>query len=208
MTIAKEILKKFSEYPTFSYNDVELYLMQRAKGCNIARIISYMKSKDYIYGIRKGVYSTRNDAAISGFAFQPFYYGLTYAMTIRELWTQESSPEIITLKRVKKNNVEVFNGKYIVVLHHSDPKYFFGYENVKYGNINIPVSDIEKTLIDLFFYKNRLALQEYSGLLKALNKKRLKHYLAVYDKHTITTVNNFVRKYSTAAKNGDLDNPY
>ncbi len=208
MTITKEILKKFSDYPTFSYNDVELYLTNKAKNPSISRLLSHLKNKGHIYSIRKGIYSTKMDISLSGFAFRPFYYGLTYAITIRELWTQESSPEIITLKRVKKNNVKVFNGKHIVAVHHSNPKYFFGYENVKRGNINIPVSDPEKTLIDMFFYKKRIALQKYDDILKVLDRKKLKRYLKVYDKHTKATVNNFVKEYASAAKKGILENPY
>ena len=206
MTVISEIMKKFSDYPVFTFRDVRLYL--KGRKTSTARILSHMKSTGRIYRVIKGIYSTRLDERVSGFAFQPFYYGTLYALTIRELWTQNSRPEIITLKKVRSSSTNIFEDKVNVVLHHSKPKYFFGFEMIKTGDMTVPVSDPEKTLIDLFFYKIRLPIQEYSEILKIINAKKLMSYLKAYDKHTRTTVINFVKKYSKPAKLGKLESGY
>lgn len=205
MTLSADIIKKFSAYPAFKYRDVKIYFNNKK---NIARTLSYLKSSGKVHCIVKGVYTTKNDLAVTGFAFEPFYYGLLYALTIKELWTQMAKPEAITLKRVKKTNVKIFNNSDTIILHHSKPKYFFGFDIIKYNGINIPVSTPEKTLIDLFFYQKKLPIQEYDGLLKSINTKKLNQYLKKYDNHTKTTVTNFIKKNIKQAKKGKLENPY
>ncbi len=205
MTLSADIIKKFSSYPAFRYRDVKIHFRNKK---NLARTLSHLKTSGRVHSIVKGAYTTKNDRAVTGFAFEPFYYGLLYALTIKELWTQIARPEAVTLKRVKKTNVKTFDNTDIIRLHHSRPKYFFGFDIIKYNGINIPVSDPEKTLIDLFFYKTTLPIQEYNNLLKSINTRKLNNYLKNYDRHTQTTVTNFIKKHIKKAKTGKLENPY
>lgn len=210
MEINKEILKKFSTYPTFTYRDVKLYLRGKSQGkTNTARLLSYLKSRGKIYTIRKGVYSTTRDSTVSGFAHIPFYYGLLSALTIRGLWTQDSRLEIMTIKRVRSSSEMIFGDKdNKVFLHHVPMKYFFGFDLVLYGKFTVPVSDPEKTLIDLFYYRKKLSIQNYSGLLMAVNLRKLNHYLKKYDAHTMAVVKNFVKKYKRLADSKKLESSY
>ncbi len=210
MTITNEILSHFSDYTVFTYRDVYLYASKRKiKPSNLIRLLSYWNKSGKIYRISKGVYTTKKEDSLTGFAFQPFYYGLLYALTIKELWTQNAKPEIITLKRVRQSTVPIFGSATNTIrLHHAHPRHFFGFEMVKYGNFEIPVSDNEKTLIDLFYYKIRLPIQNYSQILVAINIKKLNKYLSFYDRHTKITVTAFVQKYRPIAKKGKLENRY
>jgi predicted transcriptional regulator of viral defense system len=208
MTTTNDIIKKFSDYPAFTYNDVKLYIYDSCKKVNIPRLLSHLKSTGRIHSIIKGAYSFSEDVMVSGFAFEPFYYGMLSALTIREWWTQEAAPEIITLRKIKKSRIKVFNGLSFVTLHHSRPNYFFGYDILKYGGISIPVSDPEKTLIDLFFYKVRLPIQSYGLLLKKIDEKKVRRYLKVYDKHTVASVEGFLKKNMKLARSGKLESPY
>ena len=208
MTTTSSIMEKFSGYPVFTNRDVRLFLGRKAKAANVARLLSHMKRAGRIHQVVRGVYSATVDERVSGFAFQPFYYGTLYALTLRELWTQNSRPEIITLKKIRKSGILIFGGKVGVKLHHLTPKRFFGFDILVVGGMQVPVSDPEKTLIDLFFYKIRLPIQDYSGLLKAVDRRKLASYLKAYDGHTRVAVENFVRKYKRAADAGKLESPY
>ncbi len=210
MTISKQILSKFSGYPAFSYRDVYTYFnIAPSKRANLTRILSHLKSSGKIFTVAKGIYTTHRNDVVCGFAFKPFYYGLLYALTIRELWSQNARPDIITLRNVRSSEISIFNDKKDVVsIHHSPVKYFFGFDILDYSGLKVSVSDPEKTLIDLFYYKTRLPIQEYSGLLKAVNRNKIEDYLKNYDKHTIATVNNFLNRYKTKADKGKLENQY
>ena len=210
MTIVNEISKHFADYPVFTSRDIMLYLRRGGrKPGNLTRLISYMKSSGKLYAVKKGVYSFRKDNMLSGFAYSPFYYGLLSAMTVREMWTQHSRPEIMTVRKVRKSRTHIFGDEGdVVFIHHIPPKYFFGYDIVKYGQLKIPVSDPEKTLIDMFYYRVKLPLQDYSGLLKAVNYRKVRKYLRAYGRRTSTLVLGFLKEYKPLADSGKLESPY
>ena len=208
MTLADSILKKFSGYQVFTYGDVRRAFWLKENGRDFARTLSYLKKSGRLHGVVKGVYTTRADTLAAGFAFQPFYYGLRYALTIMDAWTAMPIPELVTLKRVKAAKITVFDGSARIMLHHSRPAYFFGFSIMEQGGMRIPVSDPEKTLIDLFFYKVRLPIQNYSGILNMVERKKLLEYLKAYDGHTRAAVANFVRRYLSKAKKGRIESPY
>jgi hypothetical protein len=113
------------------------------------------------------------------------------------------------MKRVRASAVQIFNDpEDLIFLHHIPAKYFFGFDTIKYGRLTVPVSNPEKTLIDLFYYKTRLAIQNYDGLLRVLNRSKLAGYLKRYDTHTKVSVENFVKKYKPLADSEKLRNNY
>ena len=210
MTIIKEIIDHFADYPVFIHRDVKLYLNGKKKKIgDLSRLISYMKSKHMIHAVRNGVYTLNKDEMVAGFAYSPFYYGLLSALTIRELWTQNSRPEILTIKKVRKSGVYIFGDKKATIfVHHIPARCFFGFDIIKYGKLKIPVSDPEKTLIDLFYYKIKLPIQDYSGLLRIIDKRKMVRYLKVYKKPVTTAILNFVKRYKPLADSGKLESSY
>ncbi len=209
MTIVKEIKSRFADYPVFTYRDVKLYLGAAHSQANLVRILSYMKSNGMIYSPRKGIYTFKNDDMVSGFSYSPFYYGLLSALSIRELWTQNSRPDIITMRKVRTSKTHVFGStERTIFVHHIPAKYFFGFDIMKYGGMNMPVSDPEKTLIDLFYYRIRLPIQNYARLLRAVHMKKLRAYLKAYDSRTYAVVAAFAKKHKKDADSGKSDSPY
>ncbi len=210
MTIVNEITRHFSDYPVFTHRDLRLYFSnKRIKSSNLTRILSYMKSNGDLYSLKKSVYTFKKNDMVSGFAYTPFYYGLLSALTLRDLWIQNSRPEILTIKKIRSNRTTIFDDpKDVIFVHHMPTRYFFGFDIINYGVLKLPVSDPEKTLIDLFYYKVKLPPQNYDGLLRSIEIKKVHKYLKVYDKHTSKSVLNFVKKYKLLADSGKLSNPY
>ena len=210
MTIVKDIIDHFSDYPVFTHRDLILYFSgKNLKSANLTRLVSHMKSSGKLYAVRNGVYTFRKDDMVSGFSYSPFYYGLLSALTMRDLWTQNSRPDIITVKKIRSSNIYIFGDQNDrIFVHHIPAKYFFGFDIIKYGALKVPVSDPEKTLIDMFYYKVRLPIQNYSGLLRAVKRKKVYEYIGAYDEHTATAVLNFLKNYKGLADSGRLESPY
>ena len=55
---------------------------------------------------------------------------------------------------------------------------FFGYTYVKYFDFYIPVSDLEKTLIDFVYYNEKIPPELFNELRANANKKILKIYIS------------------------------
>ncbi|EQD35367.1 transcriptional regulator, partial [mine drainage metagenome] len=171
MTIADEITNAFKNFKTFTFNDVRILLSSKQKGISDKTIqvtLSRMVKNERVYKITKGVFSLERRDDIVGFAFAPFYYGGLAALMIRDLIDDQVKIEIMTTRRVKRSFVEVYGGSSVVVVHHIPKRYYFGFEDLKYGDMVVPVSNPEKTLIDLFYYKQRLSLQDYAEVLKSI----------------------------------------
>jgi len=61
-------------------------------------------------------------------------------------------------------------------------EYFFGYKLIQYNGFWVPVSDLEKTLIDMIYFKIGIRNELKPSILKALDRKKLKGYLEHYNK--------------------------
>ncbi len=130
--------------------------------------------------ITKGVYTFHRNMHVVGFAFEPFYYGMEDALTIRGLWEQQANPVVVTTRKAR-NGIRVFRDRNYV-LHRIDQDHFFGYELLKHDNIWIPVSDPEKTLIDFFYFRHHLEDKALKSLLQLVDRRKLKEYLKRYDR--------------------------
>ncbi len=211
MTLANEIVSAFKGFKTFTFNDVRMVLVDRHRNISDKTIqvtISRMVKNHKIYAITKGVFSLQRRDELAGFAFSPFYYGGLAALMIRDLIDDQVKMEIMTTRAVKRSLLAIYDRSSMVVLHHIPKRYYFGFQNVKYGDIVVPVSDPEKTLIDLIYYRSGLAVQNYDGLLRALDIGRLDAYLKRYDNRTRTSVLRFVKRYRHAATSGRLRSAY
>ena len=211
MTLANEITQLFKGFHTFTFGDVRAALKERHRHITDKTIqvtISRMAKAGKVFTILKGSYSLQRRDELSGFAFAPFYYGGLAALMVRDLIDDQVKMEIMTTRAVKRSFVSIYDGSSSVIIHHTPRKYYFGFGDVSYGNITVPVSDPEKTLIDLFYYKIRLSIQDNADLLKAVSRKKLAGYLKAYDKRMAKRVLNFVKKYKNLADSGKLKSPY
>jgi predicted transcriptional regulator of viral defense system len=87
---------------------------------------------------------------------------------------------IVTTRKVRIGIHEILGSN--VLVHRINPKYFFGFTLLKYGEFFIPVSDVEKTLLDFIYFKQPLSKNTISEIKKNLNANKLKKYLKVYPK--------------------------
>lgn len=211
MTIANDIINTFKTYKTFTSGDVRILMKSRHKKVSDKLLqvsLSRMVKEGVIYTVIKGVFSTQMRDDITGFAFSPFYYGGLAALMMRDLIDDQVKIEVMTTRTVKRSYQAIYGGKSKIILHHIPTKYYFGFSDLKYGDITVPVSDPEKTLIDIFYYQIALSVRDYAEVLKRLNAGVLNKYLKHYDRHTRTAVIAFVKKYKPIADSGELENPY
>ena len=168
------------EFPTFSVYDVKSMLAAHRANPNYAYIIlNNLVSGNEVRRITRGMYTFHEDIRVVGFAFNPFYYGLEDALTVRGLWEQGSNPVVITPRRIR-NGIRKFYGRNYV-LRRISKAHFFGHELVKYGDFWIPVSDLEKTIIDFAYFRHYLRKDVLLELVPRINKAKLRGYLARYD---------------------------
>jgi len=183
----KKILAHYKKYPVFTKKDV-LQLLKSKSSLEIDMVLLYMVNKGYIYRVKKGVYSLYNDVDIIGFAYRPFYYGLQYALTIHKLWDQATNPVVITSKKCRFGLRKIFDTN--IMLHRTLPKYLFGYELMKQGDFEVPVSDIEKTFIDFVSFGIKLDSNTKQKMIKRINRKKLLSYIEHYPKYLQTQIKN------------------
>ncbi|HLD06020.1 MAG TPA: hypothetical protein VJC16_00610 [Candidatus Nanoarchaeia archaeon] len=127
-----------------------------------------------------GNYTTHDDPSLAVFCFKPAYLGLQDAMSYHEVWEQETIPVIITASKARQGMRKVLGMN--VLIRRIDRKYLFGYEYVKQGDFYLPYSDMEKTLIDMAYFRQKFSEETMKNIKEKIDKKKLKSYLNVYPK--------------------------
>ncbi len=166
----KEHFKKFT---TFTIRDAKIFLDPPPGYLHL--LIHNLRKSGELKRITKGVYTFNNELQHVGFAFQPFYYGLQDALSLRNLWEQETTPIVLTPRKVRTGSRKFLNNNYLV--RRISRQMFYGYELIKYFDTWIPVSTIEKTLIDFVYYKEPISPEIVKEMKKHINKKTLNEYL-------------------------------
>jgi len=186
----KEVMNFLEKSLVVSSRDIALIVKNRNYAYLLARNLI---KRGIIKRIVKGFYSLHEDPVITVFCFKPSYIGLQEALSLHNLWEQETSTIIITAKRIRPGVRKVFGSN--VILHRLSPKYLFGYELMEYGNFHIPVSDIEKTLIDLVYFNEVLDKKVLTRIKKKIDRKKLEKYLKPYSKKFKKKVNSLVNNH-------------
>ena len=193
MKFMKQFTEEFSNKPAFGTEEVRAFLKRRsASGGYHKLLIQNMLKSGRIYKITKGAYTFYDEVQYAGFAFYPFYYGLEDALSLRGLWEQETNPVIITPRKVR-NGIRQFDSRNYLV-RRIDRKMFFGYTMLEYGQFYIPVSDMEKTLIDLVYFNVRVPDEVISAMIENLNQETFSSYLTEVPKYQSNRMRNIVHK--------------
>lgn len=176
MKYVKAFLEEFKKTPTFTFKDVQRFLGSKgSKGKYTKMFIGSMLRTERAYRITNGSYSLYGDIEIVGFPFYPFYYGLGFALTYYGFWKQQANPHVITTRKVRVGTRAAFGLNFQV--SKISKEMFFGYDYVKGQNFYYPVSDVEKTLIDVLYYDLHLEDYVYANILKTLDNKKIRKYL-------------------------------
>jgi predicted transcriptional regulator of viral defense system len=184
----KEFIKSV---PVFRVRDVEVIVGNR----NYAHLILYkLEKRGEIKRVTKGWYSIYEDPVFSVFCFKPSYIGLYEALSLYNLWEQETNVIIITARKIKSGIRKIFESN--VILKRIEPKYLFGYDFISYKDFFIPVSDIEKTLIDFLYFKEKIPNETTKELIRKTNKKKIYEYLKKYPSNFSKKVRKFISKFS------------
>ena len=169
------VLEFFQKTPIVSSKDMKLFVKKTGYShLMAANLIKNGKIKRIV----KGFYTTHEDPSLSVFCFRPAYIGMQEALSIHEVWEQETGTVIITAKKVKHSLIKVFGNN--VVLNRIKPKYMFGFDIVKYGDFFIPVSDLEKTFIDMVYFNEIPDKETLKRIKRKINGKKLMEYLRKY----------------------------
>ncbi|MBI5392602.1 hypothetical protein HZA96_01915 [Candidatus Woesearchaeota archaeon] len=146
------------------------------------QIVHHLLRKGKIKKITKGLYTIHNDPQLAVFCFKPAYLGLQDALSMHNLWEQETIPIIITTRKIRQGIRTVFGAN--VLIRRIEKKHFFGYEHMQQGNLYLPYSDIEKTFIDLVYYNEQINDETLKMIRKKINNGKLLAYLKDYNEIT------------------------
>lgn len=179
MKYKKQLYDNFKKSKVFSLRDVRILFNNKNISKDYSKnLMSNLIKEKKIHKITNGKYTFQEEIMCIGFAFSPFYYGLQEALSLHNLHEQETNAIIITTNKIKPGIREIMNTN--VYLRRIDKKYFFGYDFIKYYDIEIPVSDIEKTLIDLVYYKENISKDLILEIKKKIDLIKLNEYLEKY----------------------------
>lgn len=185
MTHVSSIVERFKDAPAFTLRDVRLFLTSDGASKGYPELLlQKLVKKGKAHRISNGVYTFRPEIQTVGFAFQPCYFGLQDALSFRNLWDQETNPVVITPRKVRPG-VRTFLGNNYSV-HRIDRRMFFGFESIPYGDFWINVSDVEKTLIDMVYFRQPLSKPLIDEFQSKIERKKLVLYL----KNTPSSVRN------------------
>ena len=177
----RDVEALFSKSPVVSYSSIEKVVTHRNKVKEyVKRLIHYLTVSGRIKRLAKGCYTELDDVSLAVFCFKPAYFGLQDALSYHNLWEQETIPVIITSRKVRPG-IRTVLGKNALV-RRILRKYFFGIEYMRQGKIVFPYSDVEKTFIDMAYFKEKLSEELLVVFKERISYKKLKAYLKFYPK--------------------------
>lgn len=187
MKYVDQLVENFSMQPSFSTGDARRLLSDISDGY-LDVFLHNLTKRNKIHRISRGIYTFHDDSGVVGFAFRPFYYGLQDAMSLHNIWEQETNPVVITPRKVASGLRQFEGANYVV--RRINRKMFFGYELMKYGDLWIPVSDVEKTLMDIVYFEQNIPEDALKAFKRKINKEKLLSYLEKCDGWMVKRVKN------------------
>ncbi|MEW6528455.1 MAG: type IV toxin-antitoxin system AbiEi family antitoxin domain-containing protein [Candidatus Micrarchaeota archaeon] len=176
MKYIAKVREHFRRVPVFTISDLKVLFRKIGISKSYLRLLIHnLLAKGEIKKISRGIYSFRSETEVVGFGFRPFYYGLQDALSLHNLWEQETNPVVITPRKVR-SGIRNFEGANYVI-RRIKREMFFGFTLIKYSDFWIPVSNIEKTVIDFVYFRQQLNIEVLKEIRKKLDWKTLKSYL-------------------------------
>ncbi len=175
------VISLFKESPVVSFNSIELIVKNKKNVKQYTKqLIRNLIKQGKIKKLAKGVYTSRDELSLSVFCFKPSYLGLQNAMSFHNLWEQETVLVIVTSRKVRTGIRKIWGSN--VLIRKIDKKYIFGFEYYKDGDFYFPYSDIEKTFIDMVYFRQPLDKEAVVEFKKKIDKKKFNSYLKRYPK--------------------------
>lgn len=177
----EDIRRLFEKSSVIDANSIKRIIGKSGRTKQYARhLLRNLIKKGKIRRLTKGYYTLYNEPSLIVFCFKPAYLGLQDAMSFHDLWEQETTPIVITTRKVRQGIRKVTGAN--VLIRRLDVKYFFGFDYFKQNDFYFPYSDIEKTFIDMVYFKEKLTKDAVENLRKKIDRKKLDGYLKIYPK--------------------------
>lgn len=173
-----KIEELFDKSPVVDFKSVERIIGKSKNGSYAKLLLFNLLKTGKIKKIGKGVYTKHNELSLAVFSFKPAYLGLQNSLSHHNIWEQETIPVIITTKKVRRGIRSLMEGN--VLLRNINKNYFFGIEYIQEGNFYLPYSDLEKTLIDMVVFDQKIDKEVLNKLKKRIDKNKLFVYLEKY----------------------------
>ena len=168
-----EIEKLFEKSAVVDFKSIKRIIKNKKNVKQYSKkIIRNLILKNKIKSLTKGYYTLYEDITLIVFCFQPAYLGLQNALSYHNLWEQETNPVVLTTKKTRRGIRKVMESNVLI-------------RNIDYkdGDFYIPYSDIEKTFIDMIYYKLYMDAELLKEFKKRIDKKKLIEYLKSYPKN-------------------------
>jgi len=178
----REIENLFKKSPVVDFSSIERLIKNKNKVKQYTKQLTRnLIKKGKIKRLTKGFYTCYDEASLGVFCFKPAYLGLQNALSFHDLWEQETIPIVITTRKIRQG-IRKTLGNGNILIRRIDKKYMFGFGYYKEGEFYFPYSDIEKTLIDMLYFKEHMDLEVLDEIKIRIDKKKLKGYLKKYPK--------------------------
>ena len=177
----KDIEILFKKSPIVNSSSIQRIVKKnKASSQYHKQLIRNLLLKGKIKRLTKGFYSLHEDPSLLVLCLKPSYLGLQDALSFHNLWEQETIPIIITARKVRTGMHKILGSN--VLIRRINKKYLFGFDYYKQDDLFLLYSDIEKTFIDMIYFKENLNKEVIKNILKRIDMKKLNSYLKVYPK--------------------------
>ncbi|MEK7587146.1 MAG: hypothetical protein AAB453_04745 [Patescibacteria group bacterium] len=188
-----ELKEKLRDFRIFNLNDLE----KLEPGFDLRRLNEWQK-KNYIKKIRQGFYIFSdleiNEPTlfiIANHLYQPSYLSLEMALALYGL-IPEAVYGVTSVTSLKTKSFKTAISNFIY--QHIKPELLFGYELREYGGQNYQIAEIEKAVLDFFYFNSKINDEESFKAMRLnigefkekINKEKFNKYLSAFNSQTLT----------------------
>jgi len=187
----KEFLDELRKADFFSFR-----LVESKMGSGYAKLfISNLLRKKEIIRLKKGFYTFKKSPYLLANLLVKAYIGLGSAALIHGVWDKAVNITILTpLAGISIKPGERIIGDYKVIIRKISENMYFGYEFKKFDEITVRVSDPEKTLIDMIYFKYPFLDEILDNLLEICNENKIHEYLEKLNKDHVRRSRRIIEK--------------
>ena len=111
----KDVEELFRKSPVVTYKSVEMRVKKEKNVKQYTKqLIRNLILKGRIKRLTKGYYTYFDDNSLGIFCFKPSYLGLQDALSLHNLWEQETIPIIITTRKVRQGIRKMIGGNVLI----------------------------------------------------------------------------------------------
>lgn len=174
----EKVERLFEKSSVVLFSDVNRIIKSNKDTEYAKQLLNNLVKKGKINRITKGCYTKFDEISLSVLCFKPSYLGLQSALSFHGLWEQETIPVIITSNNIRQGLRECMSSN--IFVRKSQKDYVFGFDYLDDSGYYLPYSDIEKTFIDFFVFREKLSDEVIKNFKKRIDFKKLDDYLKRY----------------------------